>query len=229
MLASALLYLGAAVAALGLLAAVRRRGRRIALLAAAGGAARALVALLLPAPEHAVAAPRTHLDAAMPRWHFHERHALRVAADPAAVDRAIRAVTADEIALYRTLTWIRRLGRRGPPSLLDAPAGMPMLDLATRTGFRVIADAPGRAVVLRVALPTHRAPVRLAHAAIDFRVDRDARGGSVVTTETRVFAPEPAARRAFARYWRVIHPGSALIRRGWLAAIRRRAEAEAAR
>jgi hypothetical protein len=44
-----------------------------------------------------------------------------------------------------------------------------------------------------------------------------------VSTETRVFATSPAARRRFAAYWRVIYPGSAIIRRSWLRAIRHRA------
>jgi hypothetical protein len=38
-----------------------------------------------------------------------------------------------------------------------------------------------------------------------------------------VFANSPWARRGFAAYWRVIYPGSALIRRMWLRAIARRA------
>ncbi len=45
-----------------------------------------------------------------------------------------------------------------------------------------------------------------------------------LTTETRVFATDSRARRRFAVYWRVIYPGSALIRRSWLDAIKRRAE-----
>jgi hypothetical protein len=66
-------------------------------------------------------------------------------------------------------------------------------------------------------------PPGFAIAAMNFRVVPNASGGSVVSTETRVFANDDAARRAFARYWRVIYPGSALIRRMWLRAIRRRA------
>jgi hypothetical protein len=49
-------------------------------------------------------------------------------------------------------------------------------------------------------------------------------GGSRVTTETRILATDDGARRRFGAYWRVIYPGSALIRIGWLDAIRRRAE-----
>jgi hypothetical protein len=45
-----------------------------------------------------------------------------------------------------------------------------------------------------------------------------------LSTETRVFAVDPSARRRFAVYWRVIYPGSAFIRRMWLEAIKRRAE-----
>ena len=50
-------------------------------------------------------------------------------------------------------------------------------------------------------------------------------GGTLLTTETRIQATDDQARRSFRRYWRVIYPGSAAIRRAWLRAIRRRAEA----
>jgi hypothetical protein len=46
-------------------------------------------------------------------------------------------------------------------------------------------------------------------------------------TETRVHIADPGARRQFARYWRVISPGSALIRRQWLLSIKRHAETPA--
>ena len=44
-------------------------------------------------------------------------------------------------------------------------------------------------------------------------------------TETRVATSDERSERVFARYWRVIYPGSALIRRNWLRAIKARAEA----
>jgi hypothetical protein len=49
-------------------------------------------------------------------------------------------------------------------------------------------------------------------------------GGSTVATETRVHANSPAAGRRFGIYWRLIHPGSDVIRRMWLRAIALRAE-----
>ena len=49
--------------------------------------------------------------------------------------------------------------------------------------------------------------------ATDFRSD-----AARLTTETRGAAADDAARHAFLRYWRVVGPFSALIRRRWLAA-----------
>jgi hypothetical protein len=49
--------------------------------------------------------------------------------------------------------------------------------------------------------------------------------GTVLSTETRVLATDAAARRRFRRYWLAIRPFSGLIRRVWLRAIKRRAEA----
>ena len=49
-------------------------------------------------------------------------------------------------------------------------------------------------------------------------------GGSCSRTETRIVVHRRGRAAHFGRYWRVVHPGSALIRREWLRAIRRRAE-----
>ena len=53
--------------------------------------------------------------------------------------------------------------------------------------------------------------------------------GARLSTETRIQATDAAARRAFSRYWMLIRPGSAAIRRGWLRAIKRHAEMPAVR
>jgi len=62
-----------------------------------------------------------------------------------------------------------------------------------------------------------------AKAAFNLLVERDG-GRTRIVTETRIATPDERSRRSFSRYWRVIQPGSALIRRDWLRAIRRRAE-----
>lgn len=183
---------------------------------------------------------RTQLDQFMPVYQFHEFHSIRVAASKEKVYGAIKSVSADEISMFRTLTWIRRLGRSGPESILNAPEHQPLLDVATRTSFLLLAEEPNHEIVLGTAVVVPRGwrPSRrptpeefrafrepgFALAAMDFLVEDTGPGTCVVTTETRIFATDMSARRRFAAYWRVVYPGSALIRSMWLRAIARRAE-----
>jgi hypothetical protein len=76
-----------------------------------------------------------------------------------------------------------------------------------------------------VICPMYSAVLGYAKAVMNFYLAvRADNTGVILTTETRILASDPATRRKFARYWRVIFPGSALIRRMWLRAIKRRAE-----
>jgi hypothetical protein len=49
-------------------------------------------------------------------------------------------------------------------------------------------------------------------------------GSTEVSTETRIAAMDARTRLKFAVYWAVIRPGSSLIRREWLRAIKKSAE-----
>jgi hypothetical protein len=60
--------------------------------------------------------------------------------------------------------------------------------------------------------------------AFDFYVEDAGGGWSKVTAETRMVATDEATRRGVGRYWRLILPGSGLLRRQWLDGIKRRAE-----
>jgi hypothetical protein len=60
--------------------------------------------------------------------------------------------------------------------------------------------------------------------AFNLRVDDAGDGWSVLTTETRIIGLDDSGRRTMARYWRLVVPGSGLIRRQWLDAIQNRAE-----
>ncbi len=245
MIGSVVFYAGLVAAFLGLLAILRpirtlrlTRARGASL--AAAGLAVAVIGLLSPAPQHRVGQPATRLDEFAPLYQFVEVHSTRVMASPEVVHRAVRDVTAGEIPVFQLLTWVRRFGRSGPENILNVPDDAAILDVATRTGFLLLADDAPREVLLgtvvlapdgwtRANAPTPdaykalRGP-GLATATMNFFITPDPSGGVRLSTETRVHATDSAARRRFAIYWRVIYPGSALIRRGWLRAIRIRAE-----
>jgi len=200
------------------------KSRGHALAAAGVGVLFLALALSWPTPLVRVTDPRSALDAQMPAFHFVEHHETRIAASPAAVLDAVRAVTAREIRFFSVLTWIRNphVGRTHE-SVLAAPPDKPILRVALESGFALLDERPGRELVIGA----HVAPEVVA--TMNFAVEPDDRGGSRLWTETRVRAGNPVALRAFTAYWRLIYPGSALIRIEWLRAIRLRAERGAAR
>lgn len=239
---SVVIYLGLLLALVGFLAIVkpirwlRLSTRRKGLGLLVAGVLIATIGMMLPASESRIGRRVTRLDDFVPVWQFREVHSVDVAAPPAQVWDAIHRVRADEIHFFRTLTWIRRGGRALPTGILNANQE-PMIDIALKGGFVRLADDPPRELVIGtvvVAPPgTHgtltpevfrrNLPPGFALAAMNFLVlphgDR-----TRVITETRVFANSPAARRGFAAYWRLIYPGSAIIRRMWLRAIKQKTE-----
>jgi len=236
MIGSTVVYSGLVLAFTGVVCLLRRKRGALAMIG--GGLALTIVGMLLPARESRIARVESHLDEYIPVWQFNEVHSIHVDAPPARVYDAIRRVRADEIALFRTLTWIRRGGRELPESILNAGDDASLIDVATSTTFIYLADdAPRELAVgtiiarsqpreLTPQLFRETLPPGFTLAAMNFIVQPDGAGSRVIT-ETRVFANSDAARRRFAMYWRVIYPGSALIRRMWLRAVARRAEARA--
>jgi hypothetical protein len=244
MYGSAFVYLGTMVALFGLMHVIKpiRRlrvpTRRRGLAIAGSGAVLAVAGLFAPVFEQRAMRPNARLDEFVPSWQFHEIHTLRISAPPDRVYDAIKAVRADEILLFRALTWIRRGGRPAPRSMMNAGSERPIIEVATNGGFVSLADDPPREIVIGTVVAAPRGPrppltrdtfrsppPGYAVAAMNFVVTADGTGGSVVSTETRVNASGAPTRRRFAVYWRLIYPGSALIRRMWLRAIQKRVEA----
>ena len=239
-----LVYSGLLLLLVGIIAVIHpvRRLRLTTRLRGAGIVAvgAMLVVLGWSLPVREVRAPgTTRLDEILPRYQFSEHHERQIAATPGEVWRALHEVTAADIRFFRTLTTIRRFGRPGPEDILNAPEHRPILDVALGTSFVKLASDLEREIVIgttviapaAAAVPQTPDEFRtltalgFAVAAMNFRIQADTAGGSLLTTDTRVFATDPSTRRRFARYWSLIYPGSALIRREWLAAVEKRARA----
>lgn len=189
------------------------------------------------------------LDDFLPQYHFNEIHSIAVQASPGQVLRSIKELTPRELSpVFHLLFALRSLPERvfGKDGMQFAGT-RPLLEQMFDEGFILLAETPNRELVFGTFRPGligrfwKRLPEidgRLASAkdfvafdhpdyvkiAANFIVERDSVESVRVSTETRIQALSPQARKNFARYWRLIYPGSALIRKVWLKAIKRRAE-----
>jgi hypothetical protein len=176
------------------------------------------------------------IDRFMPAYDAAESHTIDVPAPPAAVWQAIRALKFDEVPLGGALMRLR-LVAFGQASPWRRPRdSRPVLDaiLGPGSSFVLLTEVADREIVVGMAgRPWSRcspvAPADAAafaafaesgsvRAAMNLRLV-EAPGGTRVSTETRIAGTDAAGTRVFGRYWRVVYPGSALMRQAWLAAI----------
>lgn len=171
------------------------------------------------------------LDQLMPSCDRREVHRRKSAASPPALWDAIHDLRASELTAMRILMGMRTLGRRADQE------DQTVLEGFRRMGFRKVAEEPEQELVVagigRFWTPSgglrkvkdvdqflHFQEPGYAKVAFNFRlVDGE------ISTETRIAATDPQARRRFGLYWLLIRPGSGLIRREWLRALDRRAKA----
>jgi hypothetical protein len=183
---------------------------------------------------------RSSLVGLFPQYDFNEVHRVRVPVAPAEALNAAREATPGEMPLVRLLFLLRSVpallttGRRLPSaksvSLLDQMVEFGFVPLAS-SDDEIVLGFVGQPWKLRGgSMPRLESPADWAafdepgyvKAVMNFRVE-PADGGSIVETETRIRVTDADSRRSFARYWRLIRPGSGAVRRSWLRAIRRRA------
>ncbi len=240
---SYLAWIGIAAALAGLVSLVRPlrflgvRTRVHALAVALGGIGLTAAALLWPAGVTRAARPQQRLDRFMAEYQFVEVHEARVRAPMEAVVKAVREVS---LADMPVAVWLMRIraaasGRFRTP----APDPRPLLDVMVQPGSGFLAldlADPAELVYGMVGFvhkpkPPVTTPEEFAaftspdglRVAFNLRVVPEGDGVVRVSTETRCLANGEEARRTFARYWRIIYPGSAIIRRVWLDAIADRA------
>ena len=181
------------------------------------------------------------LDEYLPDYQWNEVHSTQVAAPPDRVLAAVRELTAREVPLLVVLMGMRRVPEailRRSPARLARGLDRAILNEMTSGGFALLAERPDELVFGVVGRfwttdggiePVGTAGFAgfdtpgFAKGAMNFHA-RPAGGGTLLTTETRIQTTDDSARQSFGRYWRAIGPFSALIRRAWLRAIRKRAE-----
>ena len=185
------------------------------------------------------------LDRFMPDYDIVERHRIRVSA-PAEITLAAASETSLlESPVARVVFRAREviLGSEPDPDPVKRPSGL--LALTTSLGWRVLAEVPGREVVVGAVTQPWKANVEFhgllpgeftafnepgyVKIAWTLRADPISARESVFRTETRAVATDASARTTFRRYWSLLSPGIIVIRWVMLEPVKREAERRAAR
>lgn len=182
------------------------------------------------------------LDHYLPRYEVAERHEARVAAPAAVTWSAAMRLGLEDLRVARALIRLRERLLRARDADVWPRGGI--VEQLRAWGWSVLAEVPGREIVLGTVTRPWRADVRFrplapaAFVAFDrpgyvklattIAVEPAGAGASVFRIDTRVCATDPAARARFRRYWAVFSPGVRLIRRAALRAVRRAAVRRAA-
>lgn len=184
--------------------------------------------------------PDPMLDRFLPEYEVRERHEIRVSAPAAATFAAARALELNRSPVIRAIFRARELlmGASATPS---SPAPRPFLDEVVELGWRILAEEPGREIVLGAVTQPWQADVVFRGMPVEaFRVFDEpgyvkiawtlcvepvGEGASVFRTETRVMATEPESRARFRRYWVLVAAGIRMIRLETLRLVKRSAEA----
>jgi hypothetical protein len=167
------------------------------------------------------------LDRFMPIYEVVERHYLRVAAPAEMTLAAASAIDLRQSAVVRGIFKCRELILGSQPEAAAPPRGL--VAQAKAWGWGVLAENPGREIVFGAVTQPWLADVVFralppdefaafdepgyAKIAWTLRADPVGAAASMARTETRVATTDAAARARFRRYWSLVSPGVALIRR----------------
>lgn len=181
------------------------------------------------------------LDRFIPTYDIVERHRILINAPASTVLAAACEQDLLRIPLVRAIFKARErvLGASAPDG--DAPQGL--LAATTSLGWRVLAERPGREVVVGAVTRPWEANVvfrplppdqfaayaQPGEVKIVWTLRAEPRGDnrSLFMTETRAVATDASARARFRRYWSFVSPGVGAIRHLSLRPLKREAERRA--
>ena len=181
------------------------------------------------------------LDGFMPTYEVVERHHIRVAAPADVTFAAACDVDFQQSAVIRAIFAGRELMLGSAPDVTKRPRGL--LELTKSLGWGVLAEIPGREVVVGAVTQPWKANVVFRAVAPDsfaafnepdyvkivwtLRADPLDGHQSIARSETRVMTTDQDAGRKFRRYWSLVSPGIVIIRRIAMTLVRADAERRA--
>ena len=187
------------------------------------------------------------LDRYLPQYDVTETHAVVIDADTELTWQAVRRSDLSRSAVIRVLLELRSLPNRlqgvlkGRPSEPSRPPLM--LDDMERAGFLLLGERPGHEIVFGSVVQPWKAvtddepaprsqpvdspsstPLGTSRSPSTSGWSPTAMGAPLITTETRTAATDSTSLHHFARYWMLVGPFSALIRRLMLRIVKSDAE-----
>jgi hypothetical protein len=178
------------------------------------------------------------LDQFMPSYDVVDRHHIRVEAPAAVTLDVAKKLELTNLPVVRAIFKGREVLLRSRPD--DRPRPKGLLDEVLSLGWSVLAEIPGREIVVgSVTKPwepdvTFRSVPSTDFAAFcepdyvkivwTLRADPIGDTAAMFRTETRALATDAVARAKFRRYWSLLSPGIRLIRCLTLGPLKRTAE-----
>lgn len=204
-----------------------------------------IASVLWPAAVRKSPTTNQYIDKFLPEYSFNEVHTVRIKATPDEIKKVLHETGVQDIPVIHLLMKIRGIADENVDMSDRASKSNFGTDTFTTPDFNffILSDEEFLTFMIlkssiltktkTAAPPEVNSPDEFlgfdkpgyVKVAVNFRFISNGNDETLVSTETRVHGSGRVDGQRFARYWRIIYPGSAIIRRVWLDTIKRKAEA----
>jgi hypothetical protein len=219
--------------------------RIVAALVVLGGVLISSLSLLYPVKTRHSSTDRQKIDSLLPNFTFNEFHEVRINASPEKIKQVLQVTGVKDIPAARLLMKIRGIADEDVDLRDRASNNLVGSDTVSTPDFNFFAVAPDEwitVMILKSVIITNNAnqpaPPEIStleqflsfneygyvKVAVNFRFISTKNKETILTTETRINGITRRDNRVFGYYWRIIYPGSAIIRRVWLDTIKKKAQ-----
>jgi len=219
--------------------------REIAVFVLFSGILISTISLLSPVKKHYSPTSNQKIDDLMPDYAFNEIHEVEVKASPEKAKQVLQTTGVKDIPAARLLMKIRGIADDDVDMSDGAANNIAGSDTISTPDFNFFVVSPDEwitVMILKSVIITNNShqpePPEITSleqfmefnepgymkVAVNFRFIPNGNDNTILTTETRNYGITPKDSRTFGYYWRIIYPGSAIIRRVWLNTIKNRSE-----
>lgn len=184
------------------------------------------------------------LDSLLPDFSFNEYHEVSIQASPEKIKQVLQVIGVKDIPAARLLMKIRGIADEEVDLSDRASNNSVGSDTISTPDFNFFVVAPDEwitVMILKSVIVSNNAnkpaPPEIStleqfvsfnepgyvKVAVNFRFNRITDKETMLTTETRNNGITRKDNRTFGYYWRIIYPGSAIIRRVWLDTVKKKA------